>query len=350
MKKIIVCMFTFITAFGLSLFAQDQPSVIIVGGGPAGLATAIEAHQKGAHVTILEKRESYSRMQVLFLEDSSLKLLGKWKVAIPQMRVADIGEGQKIGFIQIKVLEKALETSVKELGIRKLLGEFRGFKDEKGKTVVIATPNGDQQIPYDILVGADGMHSHVRERLGIESNSLGTATGAAAALLLPDPARPIGISAALKLNDYFIRKITAPFGSVIFCQTVSPPTPKTADVDSQKKLEELARECGWEKEAALIAGAESFIIDDIEIVLQQAQTFSDTKRAAILVGDAAATASFIEGRGVNTAFKTAALAGDFFQKMQEDHAAAYGSFNQAMKETTNEMIDGSRFLFTPSSF
>ena len=38
-----------------SEFPKDEPHVIVVGGGPAGLLTAILLLQRGIHVTILEK-------------------------------------------------------------------------------------------------------------------------------------------------------------------------------------------------------------------------------------------------------------------------------------------------------
>lgn len=62
MKRIL-----FLLVFGVCshLFCSDAPlSIVIVGGGPAGLATAIVAKEQGAQVTVIEKRASYSREQI----------------------------------------------------------------------------------------------------------------------------------------------------------------------------------------------------------------------------------------------------------------------------------------------
>ena len=40
-----------------SLYIGRQPHVVVIGGGLAGLAAALEAQQRGARVTILEKTE-----------------------------------------------------------------------------------------------------------------------------------------------------------------------------------------------------------------------------------------------------------------------------------------------------
>ena len=321
-----------------SLFADQHPSVVVIGGGPAGLATAIEAKESGAAVTLVEKRDAHTRMQWIFLIDSSLKLLEKWKVSLPLMRTVDLGDGTRIGFVPIKHLEEELEKRSKELGIKKIQGEFIGFKSSHSAT--IAMQNREVHLPYDILVGADGTHSRVREALSIPSKDLGTAIGTSA--LIPhstDGVETIDISPPIKKEGHFLRRMALPSASLIFTQSARPT--------DKALLQKLTKECSWNKEALALSGEKALILYDIEIHLQQATTFSDVNRSAILVGDAAATASFFQGQGANTALTTAELAGHFFRQLHGKDQAAYPTFNQSMKRATDDLINDSLFLFNP---
>jgi 2-polyprenyl-6-methoxyphenol hydroxylase-like FAD-dependent oxidoreductase len=321
MKNAIVFILTLFNLQFFPLQATESPSVVIIGGGPSGLATAIEAHQSGAKVTVIEKRDTYSRPQMLFLLDSSLRLLEKWKVAIPQMRVVDLGDGNRVGFVQIKHLEKGLENRVNELGIKKIQDEFKTLSQ--------------LNLPYDILVGADGVHSQARDVLDISVNLIGEAKGAFA--LIPGTlSTDVDISPAIKQDDLFIRRMKVPGASVIFIQSSTE--------GSKSQLQKAVKEQGWHDEANLMAQNKAFIGTDIPITLQQAQAFANEKKAAILVGDAAASASFFQGMGANTSLKTAEIAGHFFKNYQ--HKTAYQEFNQAMKKTTDSMIEDSLFLFS----
>jgi 2-polyprenyl-6-methoxyphenol hydroxylase-like FAD-dependent oxidoreductase len=327
--------------FGINLEKSDPLSVLIIGGGPAGLATAIEAKKSGAKVTLIEKRNEYSRPQRLFLFDPSIQLLKRWQVTVPQLQIAELGDGSCIGFVEINRLEEGLENKVKELDIQRIQGEFKALGSNK--TAVISTPEQEElKISYDIIVGADGAHSRVREVLGLEINHLGSAVGAFA--FVPDPtdtSTEIDVSPPIRKDAGFLRRIKAPSVSILLMQ--SP-------MDSSKEqLQKIATECGWHKEALLIGEDKAFIATDIPITLQQTLAFSSKNKSAILVGDATATASFFQGMGANTALKTAEIAGRFFQSVQKQRPTAYQDFNQSMKETTDAMIEDSAFLFNPTT-
>ena len=86
-------------------------------------------------------------------------------------------------------------------------------------------------------------------------------------------------------------------------------------------------------------------IANFTVLLQQAVTFSHQQKGTILVGDAAAVASFFQGMSANTALKTASIAGEFFMKLQQQNVDAYSFFNQEMNIATDELIQDSKFLF-----
>jgi 2-polyprenyl-6-methoxyphenol hydroxylase-like FAD-dependent oxidoreductase len=318
------------------LHAEGSLSVLVVGGGPAGLATAIEAAESGAQVTLIEKRTSYTRNRLLFLFESSLTLLDRWKVNIPQMKIADLGDAGKFGSVSINHLEEGLAARAHELGIQKIHGEFKRLEKNRA---VIATPGRETHLSYDILVGADGAHSLVREELGIGCEHLGKAVGMWAFMVFDTPVDSADITPTIEKNDFFIRKISLPTISIIFAQS------SCTEQISRKEFETLVSDCGWHDEAELIAKSKAKISDSLEIPLQQAHSFSCKKKSTILVGDAAATASFFQGMGANTALKTAAIAGTFFNKVQQHDKDSYRLFNQQMKDATDELIEDSNYLF-----
>lgn len=51
----------------ISMFSYRVNQVLIIGGGPCGLRTAIEAQLLGAKVVVVEKRDRFSRHNVLHL-------------------------------------------------------------------------------------------------------------------------------------------------------------------------------------------------------------------------------------------------------------------------------------------
>lgn len=313
-------------------------SVLIIGGGPAGLATAIEARMQGYCVTIVERRDTYTRPQWLFLFDSSLELFETWNVFPPLLRIADLGDGRRMGVIQIHHLEKALEQRALALGVIKIQGEFQGFGSSR--TALISTSDRNRQsLAYDVIVGADGLHSCVRDSLNIRTNHLGSGFGAVAIIVDPnDSSNEVEISKPINIQKGFVRRIKVPSASIVFAQFPSESSAST--------LEKSLRIRGWNQEAQAIASDKAFVLDGIKITLQQAQAFANEEKAAILVGEAAGAASFFEGSGANTAFKAAGIAGRFFKELRsQDPQKCYRNFYEAMKETTDALIEGSAFLF-----
>lgn len=331
----------FLIAFHICTFSLQALDVVIIGGGPAGLATAIEAHASGANVTVIEKRSTYSRDQLLFLFDYSLELLNKWHVSIPSMQIVSFEDGHLMGSTKIKDLEEALAKRVHELGIKVMHGAFLNLV--KG-AVTVATEVGECEISYDVLVAADGAHSEVREAVAIPSCIFGKAMSIAAIIPSPDSNKKAELLPANLQEGRFIKRIFFPRGRCLILQyPLNDATKDYQQLDQQALIEE-AQKAGWLEEVDWITKGKSFITPEIPIILQQALAFSDMEKSIILVGDVAATAPFCQAMSANTALKSAEVAGVFFVNIQKDTDQSYSQFNMQMKEVTDALITDSKYL------
>src|SRR5579872_1381381 len=146
MKKIWMFLLLIGLVLAAFIFARSPVSVVIIGGGPAGLATAIEAKQAGAIVTVVEKRSAYEREQQLFLRGHSIALLEKWKVDSPWLKKVEIGD-KRVGFIPISALEEALLKRARKLGVRVIQDEFIELSENRRSVIL----SGKGAISYDIL-------------------------------------------------------------------------------------------------------------------------------------------------------------------------------------------------------
>lgn len=337
-KKWILFLTAFLFSFLSSFAPESKPlSVVVIGGGLTGQAAAIEAHMAGAHVVVVEKRESYSRQSTLFLYTATLNLFDKWNVTLPHMTELEF-KGERRGFVLIKDLEDSLAKRVHELGIQRLHGEFKDFADRE-QAAVIQTMNGDVSLPYDILVGADGAHSHVREKLGIPCIFFGEAIAGVAMVPAINPEKKIMVEMG-KHADVFAKKVTIPFATILFIQ--KRPSASIDEI-KQKELVKFSYEIGWLEEAGKIETSGMFNIENIPVYLKRAEVFTNSERAAILLGDAAGCGSLFQGTGANISLKTAELSGDFFRQFPEEEA--YDCFNRNMEKVIDALMKDSMPLF-----
>ena len=310
----VLCLFT-----AHSLFADIEGlSVVVIGGGPCGLATAIQARLNGAEVSVVEKRDSYTRLNTLFLYDSTLMTLEKLGVHCPLMQELYFKESRR-GFVIIKELEKSLSERAAQLGIPVFHGEFKDFGLGEG-SISVAIENQDIILHYDLLIAADGAHSLVREKLGIDCQIQSEKANAGFAVLpAVNPEKLIGVRVT-KTNDFFLKKVTIPQANILFLQT--RPGIAMSPVNS-KEFEDSTQEAEWLAECKLIREGQALVVANIPVTLQKATAFYDKNRKTILLGDAAGCGSFYQGMTANTAFKAVEFADLFFSQFPQDLAYDY---------------------------
>lgn len=309
----------------------DKPlSIVIIGGGPAGLGAAIEAKMAGADVTIVEKRKQHTREQYFFLTGLSVSMLENWNVTIKDFYLGyDDIDHDLVGISKIKDFEEGLENRVKELGIPIIRGEFKAIKNRKA---IIQQNDQEIEMAYDLLVGADGEHSVVRKELGIQTRHFGKAVGLIAILDKKNPT--LNFVLPFWSTSLFINKVCIPSLTIISGQAVEL---------SKEQLAEAALREGWSEEAGWIKEGKGIFFENISINLQQALTFSDQEKSAILIGDATAAASFLQGLGANCSLEAVKIAGHFFTT--ERNEQDYATYNQKLKEITDRLISESLVLF-----
>jgi len=158
---------------------QADADVVIVGGGPAGLATALELRRTGQDVLVVDRAEppidkacgeglmpdgvqALRRLGVEIDEARSAPLLG--------IRYLDGEERAEARFpglpgrgIRRTVLHQALVDRAAEAGVRVVWGVVVNGLDERG----LLTDQGHLRATW--IVGADGLHSGVRRWAGLDT-------------------------------------------------------------------------------------------------------------------------------------------------------------------------------------
>jgi 2-polyprenyl-6-methoxyphenol hydroxylase-like FAD-dependent oxidoreductase len=163
--------------------------VLIVGAGPTGLAAALALSARGRHVTIVDNQaqgQNTSRASVIY--SRTLEILEPYGVAQRLVALAirarrfTIRDHDRVLMVvpfdrlptafpytllvSQAVTESVLAQRLVELGIRvQRPYELKSLHQDAGG--VTATFASCEPIPARYLVGADGMHSRVREQAGV---------------------------------------------------------------------------------------------------------------------------------------------------------------------------------------
>lgn len=334
--------FLTLVAIVVCAFCEAAPlKVVVIGGGPTGLGAAIEARIAGADVIVVEKRHQYTRENTLFLTSGTLALLDKWCVEVPEMQRLIYLEERR-GVVLIKYLEEALVKRAHELDITILRGEFKDFANGL-RAALIDCAGKKEVLRYDVLVGADGAYSRVREKLGIATFQYGQGICSAAIVPAVNEENRIGL-VTYGHEDLLIKKITIPSASLVFMQ--NRPSKNIASI-GPNDLIGYSHEVGMHEEAELIEAGQAWILDSVPVYLTQAETFSNPQRSVILLGESAGCTSYYRGNGTNYSYKTIPFAGDLFRTFPEN--GAFDSFEYAMRLEIGVFLHESLALFSAGS-
>ena len=174
--------------------AGRDVDVLVVGAGPVGMALALQAHQHGARVLLVERRTDLSRPSRAMLlwprtlealdrlgvadrlaEHPAARLcsqihLGRHAVPVALADLAVPGASRSPLMVRQADVERALHDAVQRHGIplRAGTGLSALQVDDEGATVVLTHPGGHEQVRRcRFVVGCDGAESAVRDLVGI---------------------------------------------------------------------------------------------------------------------------------------------------------------------------------------
>ena len=153
--------------------------LIVVGGGPAGLMTAIHARLRGLAVAVIEKRsgpidkacgeglmpDALSRLQAVGVDPAGQDFYGIRYISKGRVAQARFRSGPGRGVRRL-ALHNDLHARAQELGVESVIGRVTEIHQGNGWI-------GAGELRARYLVGADGLHSQVRRTLGLGENSSG---------------------------------------------------------------------------------------------------------------------------------------------------------------------------------
>ncbi|HEU5349376.1 MAG TPA: FAD-dependent monooxygenase, partial [Ktedonobacterales bacterium] len=168
--------------------------VLVVGAGPTGLVLALQAHDHGAHVRIVERRrEAFRPSRALILHPRTLEVLRPLGVTESLLARADIAPEARLHLgsrvVRARLAELALSDTafphlsfVRQMDVETILAQAladRGVEVERG-TELIEVSNGVasaratlrsqariERTECDFVAGCDGPESTVRRAAGI---------------------------------------------------------------------------------------------------------------------------------------------------------------------------------------
>jgi len=180
----------------------DTPArhpVIVIGGGPVGLATALDLGRKGVPVLLLDENEGVGEgSRAICMAKRSLEIADRLGCAAPMIArgiVWNLGkvfhEDRKVyefnllpedghafpAFINLQqpYLETYLVEAIRRAQAEGAPIEIRGGNrltalapDDTGATLTVATPDGDHTLRADWLIACDGASSPTRTMLGLD--------------------------------------------------------------------------------------------------------------------------------------------------------------------------------------
>jgi 2-polyprenyl-6-methoxyphenol hydroxylase-like FAD-dependent oxidoreductase len=168
--------------------------ILVVGAGPAGLALALQAHDHGAAVRVVDRRPEADRpSRALIMHARTLEVLRPLGVTQALLARADIAPTADLQLgsrlIRVTLADLALPDTafphlslIRQMDVERVLAEAltdRGVQVERGTQLVsvrdgpggvravLQSPAKTEQALFNFVVGCDGPASTVRAQAGI---------------------------------------------------------------------------------------------------------------------------------------------------------------------------------------
>ncbi len=169
--------------------------VVVAGGGPVGLAAAIDLVLQGIHVVLLEEDDTLSSgSKAICWSKRTLEIFDRLGCAAPIVERGITWNRGKVFFRDRQVFQFDLQpepghrfpafVNLQQYLVEQVLVERAEQLDgvelrwrnrvlavaagDDGVTLEIGTPDGRYRLACDYLVAADGVRSHVRRALGLD--------------------------------------------------------------------------------------------------------------------------------------------------------------------------------------
>ena len=173
----------------------ESHDIVIVGGGPVGLAAAVEFSNLGIKTILLESSDSFSdgsraicwsqrTLEIMDRSDAANKMLEKgvtWNQGRVYLKNHEIynfdlqmeTDLKMPAFINLQqyYFEEFLESHLREKQLTEIrrLNEVDDIRITENKTALLSVinPNGKYEINAKYVIAADGVNSFLRKRLGL---------------------------------------------------------------------------------------------------------------------------------------------------------------------------------------
>lgn len=308
----------------MPLSTSEIPDCLIAGAGPTGLTLALELARRGKTVRIFDRSPGprpVEQSRALGILPPSLVLLEPSGVttrlleagltikearvsrdALPRFAIDIAKGGGKFPFLLSLPqgqTERILIAALEEFGVEpEWNSEVSGLTDVGERPLLSVNQGGDvEEIPGRFVAGCDGVHSVVREKLGIAfEGDRFPATFSLADVVLKQP-DPKGVAMVNAIAEGVVARLPLPDGSVRLIGSFP-------DVEQHPDVAPLIGSTGWKS--------------DFSITFRHAVKLQ--KGRAFLAGDAAHVHSPVGGRGMNTGIGDAAwLAWLICEARQEEY-------------------------------
>lgn len=355
-----------------------RTDVLVVGAGPTGLATALQAHAHGARVRIVERRpETFRASHAMIMHPRTLESLRPLGVTDALLARSDRAPAARLHLgrrtVPVQLGHVGLEdtpfphlTLVRQMDVETVLGEAlreRGVEVERGTELLHATTTAvaaqgvlrrrerTENLTCGFIVGCDGTNSTVRRAAGIRWQGRPHREE----VVLADlelAGGPVGGEAA----DEGLHVVVARPGLVFLFALgegatwrllATRPRSNTLAAPGQPAPEVPVSEVQQILDAAGLSSARVEVRWSARIPLQHRVAASFRQGRLFLAGDAAHTSSPAGAQGMNTGILDAVNLGWKlgFAGHRGDHEVLLDSYEGERRPVARQVVALTRALF-----